>query len=280
MEILEKLANEIRTRGFSQKTEKSYLFHCKEFLKKMPLNSSNDDIRNYFITLRGNMNVLTINLRISAVKFMYMSLFDRKIGLHYMKRPKRLPEVLSKEEVLLVIRNISNHKHQLLIKTIYGCGLRVSEAICLKKNDIRFSEGIIFIHQGKGKKDRITILPFSLSKELEAYIYLRNDSNPYVFDSSKGGHLTVKSVQKIVEKAVNKAEINKDVHVHTLRHSYATHLLEAGTDLRIIQRLLGHADIKSTQIYTHVSTALIKNIRSPLDTLDVMPQNAQKSEQK
>ncbi len=222
----------------------------------------------------------TINLRISAVKFLYKEVLGKELRINYMKKPKRLPEVLTQEEVVDVINSISNTKHRLLIETIYGCGLRVSEAIKLRKEDVRFGEGVIFIRQGKGRKDRIVTLPVSISNRVRAYFEARNDANPYVFDSSRGGHLTTMSVQKIIKKATKKAGIEKNVHVHTLRHSYATHLLEQGTDLRIIQRLLGHADIKTTQLYTQVSTALIKNVKSPLDTLYITPESGAKSVQK
>lgn len=228
------------------------------------------------------LDARTVNLHISAVKFFCRSILNREINIPFMKRPDRIPEVLTKEETSKMIGAIANPKHRLLVETIYGCGLRVSEAAKLKKEDIRFNEGLLFIRQGKGGKDRFVSLPASLSKRLESYLVLRNDANPYVFDSSRGGHLSIMSIQKIVEKAAGKAGINKNVHPHTLRHSYATHLLENGTDIRIIQKLLGHTDIRTTQMYTHVSAATIKNVRSPLDTLELcnLPPPSAKSEQK
>ena len=281
--LLKKLENEIKSRGFSIKTLRSYMFHVSRFLSDVkfdPKMLSDDEIQKYFLKIGNFMDSLTINLKISAVKFFYREILGREVVLNYVKRPKKLPEVLTKEEVVQILNSISNTKHRLLIETVYGCGLRVSEVVRLKKEDIRFKEGILFVREGKGKKDRIVTLPVSISKRLENYVNSRGDDNPFVFDSSRGGHLTIKSVQKVLGQAVMRAKITKNVHVHTLRHSYATHLLEQGTDLRIIQRLLGHADIKTTQIYTHVSTATIKNIKSPLDTLDIMPQNDSKSEQK
>lgn len=272
------LEAEMKSRGFSRRTVDSYLFHVSQFLKEGSTASTDEEIQKYFVTLSEKMDPKTINLRISAVKFFYKEVLERNINVNYMKRPKRLPEVLTKDEVILILNSILNVKHRLMIETIYGCGLRVSEAIKLRKEDIRFAEGVIFVRQGKGRKDRAVTLP--ASKRLEAYINSRNDTNPYVFDSNRGGHLTTMSVQKIVEKAAKKAGITKNVHVHTLRHSYATHLLEQGTDLRIIQRLLGHADIKTTQLYTQVSTALIKNVKSPLDTLYITSESGTKGVQK
>lgn len=281
-ETLEKLELEMKSRGFSRRTVISYIFHVSQFLEGVRLNSTEEEIQKYFISISEKLDPRTINLGISAVKFFYKELLGKELRINYMKKPKRLPEVLTKEEVILMLNSILNVKHRLIAETIYGCGLRVSEAIKLKKEDIRFAEGVIFVRQGKGRRDRAVTLPASASKRLEAYINSRNDTNPYVFDSSRGGHLTTMSVQKIVEKASRKAGITKNVHVHTLRHSYATHLLEQGTDLRIIQRLLGHADVKTTQLYTQVSTALIKNVKSPLDTLElcITPQTGANSVQK
>jgi site-specific recombinase XerD len=265
--MMDFLKNKMKARGFSEKTQKSYLFHCNEFLKQMKTDATDEEIQDYFIRLQEKHDVLTINLRVSAVKFMFVVLFNRKINVKYMKRPRRLPEVLTRQETVAIITNIKNHKHCLLIQTIYGCGLRVSEAIELRKENLIFDDNVIIIKEGKGRKDRIVKMPLSIAEQLKAYIDSRNDDNPYVFDSNMGGHLTIKSVQLIVKKACKKAEIKRSIHVHTLRHSFATHLLEQGTDLRVIQRLLGHSNIKTTEIYTHVSRNLIKNVVSPLDTL-------------
>ena len=268
-EYIQKLELELKSRGFSRKTVKSYVFHVSSFLNHPGTKSSKEDIQRYFVGLSERLDVRTVNLRISAVKFFYREVLGNDLEIKYMKRPKRIPEVLTKEEIVAILRNVSNAKHRLLLEMIYGCGLRVSEAIKLKKNDIRFDEGILFIREGKGKKDRMVSVPSNTSERVKHYISLRNDDNPYVFDSLRGGHLTTMSVQKIVKNAAKKAGIKKCVHPHTLRHSYATHLLEDGTDLRIIQRLLRHSDLRTTEIYTHISSALIKSVKSPLDALQL-----------
>lgn len=268
-ELISKLEIDLRSRGFSAKTIKSYMFHTSCFLKRLGAQAEHSEIQRYFAALSEKMDPRTVNLRISAVKFFYKNVFGKELALNFLKLPKRIPEVLTKDEVAAILNSINNPKHRLLLETVYGCGMRVSEAAKLKKDDIRFNENLIFIRQGKGNKDRTVSLPLTLSKRLESYLILRNDCNPYIFDSARGGHLTTKSIQKIMENATQKAGILKNVHVHTLRHSYATHLLENGTDIHIIQRLLGHEDVKTTQLYTHVSNALIKNIRSPLDTLEL-----------
>lgn len=268
-ELFEKLEIELKLRGFSRKTVKSYLFHVSRFLSFVRIDAPEDEIKKYFAELSERMGPRTINQRISAVKFFYRNVVGREIRVNFMKRPKTIPEVLTKCEVQKMISAIINTKHRLLIETVYGCGLRVSEAANLKKFDLRFEEGILFVRQGKGNKDRMVSLPLTLSKRLESYILLRNDENPYVFDSARGGHLTTMSIQKIVNSAAETAGISKNVHPHILRHSYATHLLENGIDIRIIQRLLGHSNVRTTELYTHVSNALIKNIASPLDALNI-----------
>jgi site-specific recombinase XerD len=164
-----------------------------------------------------------------------------------------------------MINSIDNIKHKLILKLLYGCGLRVSEIVNLKKSDFNFKESLIYIKLAKGRKDRFVKIPDSIRKELKNYseiIY-----SEIFFPSNRGGKLSTKTIQKIVSNACKKAGITKKVSPHTFRHSFATHLLEQGTDLRIIQKLLGHSDIKTTQLYLKVSNASIKNIKSPLDNL-------------
>ena len=269
MDSIAKLELELKSRGLSRKTVKAYLFHASCFLKHMGTESSQEDVQRYFVDLSETMDPLTINLRISAVKFFYQNVLGHRLQINFMKRPKRLPEVLTKEETIAILNQINNPKHRLLIETIYGCGLRVSEASALKKQDIRFDENILMIRQAKGRKDRVVMLPKAIAYRLKSYIDARSDSNPYVFDSARGGHITIRTIQCILKSAIKKARITKNIHVHTLRHSYATHLLENGTDIRIIQRLLGHNDVRTTEIYTHISNAFIKSVKSPLDSLQL-----------
>ena len=148
---------------------------------------------------------------------------------------------------------------------LYGCGLRVSEIINLRKEDLNFSESLLHIRLSKGKKDRFIKIPESIDKELQSYFNI--NENEFLFPSNRGGGLTTATIRAIVENAGRKAGIKKEVYPHLLRHSFATHLLENGTDLRVIQKLLGHADIKTTQIYTQISQASVRNVKSPLDDL-------------
>ncbi|MFH1978109.1 MAG: site-specific tyrosine recombinase/integron integrase [Candidatus Aenigmatarchaeota archaeon] len=261
-ELLIRLENELKSRGFSRKTVKSYLFHVSTFLRHISTDSTQEEIQRYFIQLAENADPRTVNLRISAVKFFYKNILHRNLYINYMKRPRKIPEVLTVQEVMYMISSTTNPKHRTIIEMLYGCGLRVSEITKIKKSDINIPERIIFIRQGKGMKDRIVPLPLTLK---EIVYNFSVDDCPYVFQSERGGKLTEKTIQVIVKNAAKKAEIKKRVSPHTLRHSYATHLLESGTDIRIIQRLLGHSSVKTTELYTHVSRALLKNIKSPLD---------------
>ena len=163
-----------------------------------------------------------------------------------------------------ILKNVVLGRH-FDIKLLYGCGLRVSEIVNLKKEDVNFDECLIKVRLSKGKKDRFVKIPDSISKELISYCELLD--NKFLFESNRGGKLTTKTIQMIIKNACRKSGIKKKISPHSLRHSFATHLLEQGTDLRIIQKLLGHSDIKTTQIYTQISQASIKNIKSPLDNL-------------
>ncbi len=263
----DKMEAEMKSRGFSRRTVVSYIFHASRFLDEAGTESPEEEIQKYFISISEKLDPRTVNLRISAVKFFYKEVLGKELRINYMKKPKRLPEVLTQEEVAEMIEVTTNPKHKLILKLLYGCGLRVSEIRNLRKEDVRTEEGIMFVRQGKGSKDRMVSLPGSITEDLKPF--LAEGGFPFVFRSERGGKLHARTIQQLVKNSARKAEIRKYVHPHTLRHSYATHLLEAGTDLRIIQRLLGHSSVKTTEIYTHVSTGLIKKVISPLDRLEV-----------
>jgi len=182
------------------------------------------------------------------------------------KLEKKLPTVLTKDEIKRLIAVHKNFKHQLLIKMLYSSGLRVSECVSLKINDLELDEKMGTVRSGKGRKDRLIILSDNLISDIRKYLNKRNDNSPYLFPS-RDTHITARMAQKIVNEAAKKADIKKRVFCHALRSSFATHLLESGTDIRIIQELLGHANLQTTQRYTKVSTEQLKKIRSPLDDL-------------
>jgi len=190
----------------------------------------------------------------------------QRINIENPKKNKSIPEVLTVNEIKRLIDVINNIKHKLIVRLMYGCGLRVGEIVRLMKKDFLFDEGLIHIKMAKGRKDRMVKIPKSLHQELLIFSELNPDSKIF-FVSGHGGTLTTSTIQAIVKKASEKAGIKKNVHPHTLRHSFATHLLENGVDIRIIQKLLGHSDIKTTQIYLKISNQSIKNVMSPLDNL-------------
>lgn len=267
--ILKKIETEIKLRGFSPRTAKMYLFYNKEFLSKYsidPKNVTEDDIKLYLaekLTDEG-LSAKSVSLIKAALMFYYNEILGNKFEIKTPKIKKSTPVVLSKDEIKRLLSAIKNKKHQLIIKLYYSSGLRLSEAINLKQKNIDFDEKVIWIRDGKGGKDRMTILSESLCKELKEFCQYKNKDD-FIFLNKYGDPMSARSIQKIVEKAKIDAKLQKDVHIHTLRHSFATHLLEAGIDIRKIQELLGHSDLSTTQIYTKVSNEELKKVKSPLD---------------
>lgn len=208
---------------------------------------------------------------INAIKIYFDVVYRRVVTSMELPRPmksRKLPEVFSKEEISRIIEITINRKHKLIISLIYGTGIRLSEAIGLRIDDIDIERGIINICGGKGKKDRVVILPVNLIELIHQY---RKEYFPkvFLFEGRSGGSYSPRSIQNIVKNAIKKAGIRKDASVHTLRHSFATHLLEAGVDLRYIQELLGHKSSSTTEIYTHISSDRIRRIKSPLEGIDL-----------
>lgn len=207
---------------------------------------------------------------VNAVQFYYRQVLGEagfELTLPRPKKEKKLPSVLTMEECLLIFRTVDNPKHKLLLLMGYGAGLRVSEIVSLQWRDILFEEHKIHIKNAKGKKDRIVMLPYSIVQSLQHYRTLYPQSN-FVFEGQFSGEpYSVGSVQAVMRNALKKSGLEKKATVHTLRHSFATHLLENGTDIRYIQKLLGHASIKTTTVYTHVSKSAVDKIISPLDRL-------------
>lgn len=201
------------------------------------------------------------------MKFYYEDVLKRHF-FYDIKRPKKeetIPTVLTKEEIKRLIEVTNNPKHKLLIKFLYASGLRVNETVKVRINDLDLEEGLVFV---KGGKDRKSILSKNLVEELNEYLNTRKDNNPFLFPGAREGkHLSVRSAQKIIEKSARIVGIKKNVTCHSLRHSFATHLLEKGVDIRFIQKLIGHKRLTTTQVYTKISTQQLKKITSPLDDL-------------
>ncbi len=264
--LVRKLEEELKLRNYSKKTQKSYLEEINKFLnysKKEGLNEKT--AKKYILNKLEKQNPSSVAHSVFILKFFFENILKQKLNLPNPKRNKTLPEILTIEEIRKLLENTQNIKHKLILKILYGCGLRVSEVVNLKKEDLNFEEGLIHISLAKGKKDRFVKIPESLTGELENYYSLF--SGELLFPSNRSGKLTTATIQAILKNAAKKAEIKKRVYPHLLRHSFATHLLEQGTDLKIIQKLLGHSDIKTTQVYLQISQASIKNVKSPLDNL-------------
>lgn len=250
----------------SKKTVTAYIYSVDKYLRYSKDKGLNENTVKDFIQNELKVkNPSTVSSEISAIQFFFRKVLNKDLKLNHPKRNKHIPQVLTFDEVRRLIKVISNIKHKLIIKLLYGCGLRVGEVVNLRLGDFNFEERLIYIRLAKGRKDRFVKIPDSLKEELINYSkFLDND---VFFSSSRGGKLTTKTIQQIVKRSVEKAGIVKKISPHTFRHSFATHLLENGTDIRIIQELLGHSDIKTTQIYLKISNASIKNIKSPLDNI-------------
>ncbi|MFH0936606.1 MAG: site-specific tyrosine recombinase/integron integrase [Candidatus Woesearchaeota archaeon] len=271
-EFLEKLKIELKISKNSQHTLNNYVKANSEllnYLKKDPDLITQNDVKGFMAEKLSHQASASITLFLSAIRFAHQNLLnkDPTFGIKRPKKETKIPVVLTKEEVISLINSINNHKSKLMVSLIYAAGLRVSELVNLKINNLDFNEKVGYIKQAKGKKDRIFNIPSFIFNELKAQVESQKKINKeYLFTSSKG-KLTSRNLQKIVKNTALRAGIEKQVHCHTLRHSFATHLLENGIDIRKIQELLGHADLSTTQIYTHISREELKKVQSPLDNL-------------
>lgn len=271
---LDGLRRELAARKYSTKTIKSYVHYNEDFLKfvkKNPLEVTNEDVKDYLFYLAEtkDTSASTLNIAINALKFYYGEMLKRDF-VYEIKRPKKdkkLPVVLSQEEVSRILSSVDNLKHKAILMLAYSAGLRVSEAVNLKVDDIDQQRRLIHVRAAKGRKDRYTILSEVAFEILRKY---REEYGPeeWLFPGAHPKkHITTRTAQAIFEQAREAAEIQKEVTIHSLRHAFATHLLENGVDLRYIQELLGHKSSKTTEIYTHVSNRDLGRIKSPLDSL-------------
>ena len=244
------------------------------YQKSFPSRYDSKNIRNFILYLKNKkkLSTRTINLHAAAIAFLYNQVLgynDVVKDIPRMKNERKLPWVLSKQDIAKIIENTHNKKHRLILSIAYGCGLRLGEIARLKKSDIDFNRNIIIIKQAKGKKDRIVMLSKSLKQSINSYLKDYKYSK-YLFEGEqKGKPYPRRTIAKIFDNACKKAGVKKQGGIHALRHSFATHLLEQGTNLRVIQELLGHTSSKTTEIYTFVSTKNISQTISPLETLDI-----------
>ncbi len=264
------------SKRYSDNTIGTYTDALKTFLRyyahKPIAEITNDDLikfNNHYI-MANHFSASYQNQVVNAVKLFFNKIENKKLNpelVHRPKRPKLLPNVLSKEEVKLILNSLKNLKHKTMLSLIYSCGLRRGELLNLKTTDIDSKRNMIIIRQGKGRKDRIAPLSAKILEILRNY-YSDYKPTVWLFEGEQQGEkYSEQSLQSVLKQALEKAKINKPVSLHWLRHSFATHLLENGTDLRYIQEILGHSSSRTTEIYTHVSTKSILQIKSPFDDL-------------
>ncbi len=269
---MHKLAQEMKLRKFSQSTVKSYTYYitrCLRMAGKSPRTITTADIRDYLeYAADQGASASTLNTTYSALKFYFETILKRKffVSIPRAKTPKRLPTVLSKNEVHRMITSTANPKHRCIVSLLYGTGLRVSELVRLKIQDIDFDRDTAHIVQSKGGKDRVVTLPKTLKVTLLKQKQIKQPTD-FLFTNGQNKRLTTKTIQNVIAAAAKRANIVKSVTPHTLRHSFATHLLESGVDIRYIQKLLGHARLETTQIYTHVAQEALARLPNPLDQI-------------
>ncbi|MFH0808065.1 MAG: tyrosine-type recombinase/integrase [archaeon] len=270
-EFLKKIETELKISKASPHTIKNYLNQNKNLLNfttKQPNQTTTDDIKSYMAQNLTNSAAATITLFLAAIKYAHSNILNQDPTLP-IKRPKKeihIPTTLSKQETKLLLSKIKNEKSNLITSLIYGVGLRVSELTNLKILDLNLPEKIGHIRQAKGKKDRIFNIPEFLFDQLEHQVEKQSALNQTYLFSGRSGKISTRNIQKIISQASKRAGL-QNVHTHTLRHSFATHLLEEGIDIRRIQELLGHSNLSTTQIYTHVSNEELKKIKSPIESL-------------
>jgi site-specific recombinase XerD len=277
-DVLTRARGALALRGYSVRTQKVYLGHlrrffewCGEGVARLP-NNPVPQCQAYLIELvdRRRVSRSYHNQAVSALRIMCESVLGLPLLAPRIPRPKperRLPAVLSPEEVSSLLKRPTNLKHRALLMVMYSAGLRVGEVIRLRPADLDVSRGLVRVRRGKGGKDRYTLLANRAMDAIRIYMDACPPSDWLFPGSRPGRHLTARSVQRVVKRAAAGAGITKEVSTHTLRHSFATHLLEGGTNLRVIQELLGHASARTTQLYTHVAKSALESVRSPLDNL-------------
>lgn len=274
-QALRMMEQKLKLRRYSENTIRTYLQNFKEFIlffyDSGPALLEETEIRNYILYLveHRKLSKSTQNQAINSIKFFYEKVLMQERKVYYLERPikdKRLPEVLSQEEVLRIFEAVKNLKHQTMLMLIYSAGLRRSELLNLRAGDVDMERGVVFIRAAKGHKDRQSVLAQNLIPLLQQYI---REFKPgfWLYEGVGGERYSASSLQQVFKEAARKARVKKTVRLHMLRHSFATHLLEAGTSTRYIQVLLGHESPNTTEVYAHVSRFALNKIKSPLDNM-------------
>ena len=269
--LFERYRQELKLRHYAARTIKAYTTCLRAYVRflhpRLPRDAGPEDVRAFLVHgIATGLSRTYVDQAISALRFLYADLYRRPWTALDVPRPKRedaLPDVPTREEVLALAEALTNPKHRLAVLVQYAAGLRVSELVRLRIRDVDLSALTLKVRAGKGRKDRITLLSEVLVEPLRVQMGTRDLDAP-LFPSQQGGPLTVRTMQRIVGRAVARAKLRKHVTPHSLRHAFATHLLEGGTDLRFIQALLGHARIETTTRYTRLRNPRALGLRSPL----------------
>ena len=266
------LKNELLLRGASDLTISTYLRHNErfaQFLGNHPKTATEDDVKRYLAHLLAEgREKSTVALTRSAILYYQNEVRKKNItGIKTPKQAKKLPVVLTRDEIKRLIDATTHEKSRLLITLLYASGLRIGESLRLTVEDLELDQKIAWVRGGKGGKDRMILLGESVTQELRGYLRRHRITTGAVFRGYKGQPMTARNAQKIIKHSAAVAGITKTVTPHKLRHSFATHLRESGHDLRIIQELLGHSSIQTTEIYTHVSVEEKRRVVSPADQL-------------
>lgn len=273
---LQRMLDQLTLKGYSLNTVRTYSLELAQLLYQLrdfPVDQlSPERLRSYILYCIKELGLSEnqVHSRLNAIKFYFEHVLGREevtIEIPRPKKPAALPKVLSKAEVRRLFDATENLKHRLILQLCYGMGLRVSEIVQLKIEDIDSGRMQVHIRSAKGKKDRYVHLPEAVLEALRQY-YKDFRPQEYLFEGQYGGQYSIRSAQAVFKQAMNKARIRKQVGIHCLRHSYATHLHEYGTDIGLIKELLGHQQIKTTLIYTHISNKNLRKVKSPLDQMN------------
>jgi site-specific recombinase XerD len=275
-ELRRRMIRDMTVRGFSPRTQKTYLYYVRRLAKyylRPPDELSAEEVQDYIahMVTKHSWSWSTCSIVVNAFRFFYHTTLDQEAMEFVVPMPKQskhLPEILSREEVRRLLESPPNPKHRLMLATIYAAGLRVSEALKLRVKDIDKRRMTIHVHQGKGRKDRMLPLPRKLLDQMKRYWH-EEPPGEWLFRSRRtDGPLDVSTAQKMYLMAKLRAGITKDGGIHSLRHAYATHMIEDGTEIPVVQRMLGHRCVSTTMRYFHLSQTRLNAVGSPLDGLD------------
>lgn len=265
----------LEVKRYSINSIETYVNAFRQFLlyfKEQDIDVLTEKQIEQYINLQVTERKISISYQkqlVASIKFWYIGVLGRKMHLDYLYPDRsefKIPKVFSQQDIKTMLDACENIKHKAILATIYSCGLRLSELVNLKIKDVDSTQMTVTVRQSKGNRDRVVVLSEKLLFLLRDY-FVEYKPKEYLFEGQSGGKYSERSVQQVLKQTLAKAKINKEGSVHTLRHSYATHLIEQGTDIRFIQELLGHKSIKTTLIYTHLTDAAKRKIKSPLDNL-------------